>query len=107
MGYLVTLQESWDADGLPVTSLSVNEVLRGGTYLDLASEDNDLPLVQDTSDVGVWDLWGVSQRDLVILDGDNEVLFQVSLAQESLGGPALEAEVDALVREAAEQLQGR
>ncbi len=107
MGYLNALQLVWEEDELPVVSLSVNEVLRGGSYLDVASEDNDLPLFQDTEDVGVWSLWNVSERDLVILDGANERLLQVSLSQESLGSAALSAEIDGLVRDAARGLSAR
>ena len=104
MGYLSELQAGWEAEGLPVVSLSVNEVMRGGSYLDVASEDNDLPLVQDTEDVGAWSLWNVVERDLVILDGFNEVLFETSLSVESLGSPAFAAEIDERVREAASGL---
>ena len=107
MGYLNALQRVWEEDGLPVVSLSVNEVLRGGSYLDVASEDNDLPLVQDTEDVGAWSLWNATERDLVILDGFNELLFEVSLSQESLGSAAFAAEIDGIVRDAARGLSSR
>ena len=33
----------------------------------------DLPWLQDTEEEAVWDMWDPAYRDVVILDGNNEV----------------------------------
>jgi hypothetical protein len=101
---MIALQESYEAEGLPIQSLAINEILRGGTYLELVSTNHDVPVLQDTAEVGAWGLWGVQERDLVVLDERNQVIAQFNLYSESLLDPQFQSEFDSLVREAAESL---
>jgi len=36
-------------------------------------DGRDLPWLQDTTDELVWDTWDVNYRDVIILDGNNEL----------------------------------
>lgn len=36
-------------------------------------DGRDLPWLQDTTDEDVWDTWDVTYRDVIILDGNNEL----------------------------------
>ena len=43
-------------------------------------DGRDLPWLQDTTDEEVWDLWDVTYRDVIILDGNNEVYAVYNLS---------------------------
>jgi hypothetical protein len=44
----------------------------------------DLPWLQDTEEEAVWDMWDPTYRDVVILDGNNEIYAVFNLTSYSL-----------------------
>lgn len=48
----------------------------------------DLPILQDTAAVDAWGSWGVTYRDVVVLDANNEVVGVFNLTSNSLSDPA-------------------
>lgn len=48
----------------------------------------DLPWLQDVAVVDVWTTWGVTYRDVWVLDGDNVLYGVFNLTGTSLGVPA-------------------
>ena len=63
--------------------------------------DRDIPWLQDTAAQDTWGLWGVAYRDVVILDGDNEVYSVFNLTTNSLSVPANYDALKALLVQAA------
>ena len=47
-------------------------------------EGVSLPLLQDDNTQDVWARWGVSYRDVVVLDGENKVAGSLNLSNNSL-----------------------
>jgi hypothetical protein len=60
----------------------------------LATEDHDLPLLQDTEAEDVWNVWAITYRDVVILDADNVRVGVFNLTGTSLGDTALTQDTD-------------
>lgn len=58
-----------------------------------ASVGVDLPLLQDTASVDAWGQWGVTWRDVVVLDRDNVVVSVFNLTSHNLANAV---EYDAL-----------
>ncbi len=88
------MQQELDAAGLavPVQIIAVNQVgHESGTPM--FTSNRDLPMVQETAALDVWDLWKVTYRDVVILDENNERLDAYNLTQNNL---AVQANYDAL-----------
>ena len=72
---------------LPVSLLAVNE--RGyESGNDAASQESDLPLLQDTAEEGVWDAYDAVYRDVQILDADNAHVGTFNLTDNSLSDEA-------------------
>jgi hypothetical protein len=77
---------------LRARKLLYNVEIQGVNYLGSASESsiqfmtlgNPLPLVQDTSMDRVWDRWGVTYRDVWILDASNRVVGVFNLTSHDL-----------------------
>jgi hypothetical protein len=65
-------------------------------------EGRDLPWLQDTFELNVWDdVWGVGYRDVYILDAEN-VLFSVyNVTEHNLSDPVEYAGLRAVLLEAA------
>jgi len=61
----------------------------------------DLPLTQDNSFANVWVNWGVTYRDVVILDVDNFRVGVYNLTVHDLADPANYAELKAMLKAAA------
>ena len=64
----------------------------------------DLPWLQDTTDEAVWDTWDPSYRDVIILDGNNEIYAVYNLTSYSLSDEDNFEELKALLIAAAEEL---
>ena len=47
-----------------------------------------LPWLQDVPAVNAWGLWGVTLRDVVVLDADNRVTATYNVGANDLGTPA-------------------
>ena len=52
-----------------------------------ASEDVNLPLLQDNSTQAVWQQWAVTYRDVILLDENNHIAAVYNLTTNSLGEP--------------------
>lgn len=61
----------------------------------------DIPWLQDVPAEGVWALWGVTYRDVIILDEQNEVVGVYNLTANDLQDPLKYAELKALLVAAA------
>ena len=83
------MQTELEADypGLDIQILGVN-----GIGLEVANPvitgGRDLPWLQDVAGVDVWSSWSVGYRDVIILDGDNQVVAVFNLSTSSLAIPA-------------------
>ena len=60
----------------------------------LATDDHDLPLLQDTEAADVWHVWGITYRDVVILDSANVQVGVFNLTANSLGETELTQDTD-------------
>ncbi len=69
--------------------------------VELAVEGNSIPLLQDTTRVGSWELWQVTYRDVVILDAENERVAVYNLTTHNLENPDDYAALLALLRQSA------
>ena len=49
------------------------------------STAGDIPLIQDNATDLIWSTWGVSFRDVVILNGENQIVASFNLTTYSLG----------------------
>jgi len=61
----------------------------------------DIPWLQDVPAVDAWGAWGVTLRDVVILDEQNRVVGTYNLSVHSLEDPANYAELKAMLVAAA------
>ncbi len=52
------------------------------------TDGRDIGLLQDTAEVDAWSQWDPVYRDVVILNGDNEVVGVYNLTTNNLGVPA-------------------
>jgi hypothetical protein len=60
-----------------------------------------LPWLQDTESVNAWGLWGVTSRDLVILDEENRTIGVYNLTKHDLHRPAAYDSLKAILLAAA------
>ena len=87
----------WD---LEVGIMGVNQVgYHGGN--EAACAGKDIPWLQETADQDVWGDWGVTYRDVIILDADNEVVTAYNLTTYNLAVPANYETLKALLEAAA------
>jgi hypothetical protein len=88
------------AAGLDVAILGINQAgYESGNRL--ACQGRDIPWLQETVDAPVWSEWGITFRDVVILDGDNVVIGVYNLTEHDLQDPADYAELYAMFEAAA------
>lgn len=71
---------------IEVRLLTVNEVGHDSGIPELAAI-TDLPILQDDADTMVWSTWGVTWRDVYVLDGRNEIVAVYNLSEHSLANP--------------------
>jgi hypothetical protein len=60
-----------------------------------------IPWLQDTEEVKAWDLWGVTWRDVYVLDAENRVVAVYNLTEHSLGESANYDSLRSILRSAA------
>ena len=78
------MQLEFDADPtVEIQILAVNEEGHEGG-VDLMSTYGDLPLLQDTEEDDVWNLWDATYRDVIILDSDNMEVAIYNLTNNNL-----------------------
>jgi hypothetical protein len=70
---------------------------------ELITADVDLPWLQDEAAVDAWTAWGVTWRDVIILDRQNVVFAVENLTVHSLADPAHREELKALLRAAGQR----
>ena len=68
---------------------------------ELMCEGRDLPWLQEDEEHLVWDVWGVTYRDVWVLDVNNELVGVFNLTGTSLGDPTNYAALRALFEQAA------
>ena len=93
------MQAELDAMGLDVQILSINKTAAEGGVSSFSS-DHALPMVQDTSELGLWDEWDATWRDVYIVDEDNVHIGTVNLTGFSLASDANYEEVKNMFIEA-------
>jgi hypothetical protein len=52
------------------------------------TEGRDIPWLQDTAGANVWGSWNATWRDLVIVNGCNEIVQVINLTSNDLGVPS-------------------
>lgn len=52
---------------------------------DAYTEGRDLPWLQDTEDQAVWSQWGVTYRDVVLVDPQGSIVGVYNLTDQDLG----------------------
>ena len=95
-----TLADELAIEGFDVAILGVNEAGHEAGNPSITT-GRDLPWLQDTPEADVWHGWGITFRDVVILDEENEVVAIYNLTQNTLADPAKYAELKALFAAAA------
>ena len=58
---------------------------------------SSLPLIQDNSTDQIWSTWGVTFRDVIILDEDNQIVASFNLTQYSLSDSTNYADLKSLL----------
>ena len=83
------MQEDLDADhpSLGIEILSINQIGAESGANSLSS-DMDLPMVQDTTALSIWNSWGGDWRDVWILDENNSPYAVVNLTTYGLSTAA-------------------
>ena len=99
------LQDELDLEypDLGIQILGVNEEGHESSNADMC-EGRDLPWLQDTEELNVWDdVWGVSYRDVFILDEENVLfaVYNVNPSEHNLSDPVHYAGLRAVLLEAA------
>jgi hypothetical protein len=96
------MQDELDAMGLPTQIVihGINEVGHE-TGNPLITQNRDLPWLQDTVTEDVWTAWGITFRDVVILDENNVPIAVYNLTLNDLNDPLKYAELKALFEAAA------
>ncbi|MEC8380244.1 MAG: hypothetical protein VXZ96_07980 [Myxococcota bacterium] len=79
------MQAELDASypNLPIQILAVNGIGYSSGIASLSSI-HTLPMVEDTNTDLIWSQWGAVYRDVMILDGNNELVDAFNLTSSSL-----------------------
>ena len=77
--------DAMDLD-VPVQILGVNDIGFESAN-DQMTDGRDLPWLQATVDQDVWELWGVTYRDVWVLDAENVPVGVFNVTSNSLGDP--------------------
>lgn len=94
------MQDELTLAGLDVTIFGINgQGLESGNASMCAGRD--LGWLQETSAEPVWQDWGITYRDVVILDGENRVVAIYNVTQHDLQNPTNFAELRGLFETAA------
>ena len=96
------MQQDLDLMALP---LAVNILGVNGMGLESGNPEacngKDIPWLQETAAEPCWTTWGVTYRDVIILDGNNVVLGVYNLTTHDLNDPAKYDELKAMLVAAA------
>jgi len=90
------------ATGIPIRILGVNAVGQESDN-DLIVAGRTLPWLQDTKSQDVWTDWKVTWRDVIVLDGDNNVAGIYNLTDHNLATAANYDSLKALLIKVANQ----
>ena len=79
------MQADLDADhpNLPIQILAINGIGYSSGIASLSSI-HTLPMVEDTNNDLIWSQWGAIWRDVMILDGNNELVTTYNLTTYTL-----------------------
>ena len=80
------MQKELEAEGFDTVIIGINEegyTAEGDDFVD----ERPLPWLQDTAAENVWGTWGVSYRDVVILDEENRLYEVYNLSAHRLEEP--------------------
>ena len=99
------MQDDLNADypQLGIQILSIDKMNVNGAGTASYSVDKDLPMVADNSTDDIWNSWGGSWRDVVILDANNEIYATYNLTTFSLSVSANYDDLKQLFIDAATQ----
>jgi len=78
------MQDELTAGGFTVTILGVNEVGHESGNPSVCA-GRDIPWLQETAEELVWSTWGIAYRDVIVVDGNGEVVAVFNLTQNDLG----------------------
>jgi hypothetical protein len=81
------MQDELAAAGLAVDILGINGVGHEAGNPTICA-GRDIPWLQETVETPVWTQWGITYRDVVILDEDNIVVAIYNVTQNNLTDPA-------------------
>ena len=81
------MQDAFEADGYPIQIIGVTEAGFESGNENITS-GRDLPWLQDTEDVNVWDLWEVAYRDVFVMDTNGIVRFRYNLTIYDISNPS-------------------
>ena len=76
------LQEQYPSLDIQIIGVNENGFSSGNSSVAAAAS---LPLIQDNATDQIWSTWGVTFRDVVILNEDNQIVATFNLTQYSLG----------------------
>lgn len=94
------MQDELSAAGLDVVIFGVNGIgLEAGNAT--ITQGRDIGWLQETVEEPVWTDWGITYRDVVLLDRDNNVVGIYNLTQHNLSDPASYAELYGMFEAAA------
>jgi hypothetical protein len=98
------LQKEFDADypQAGVFILGINEAGEESEN-EAMCEKRDIPWLQDTEEANWWGSWGITWRDVVILDRDGNEADIVNLLEHNLSSTDEYAALKALLLDVAEQ----
>jgi hypothetical protein len=99
---LQQLQDELDVEEptLQFAILGINDIgFESGN--DSITEGRDLPWLQATTEQDVWEAWGVTYRDVWVLDGENKPVGVFNVTSNSLADPTNFATLKQLFLDAA------
>lgn len=94
------MQDELTAAALDVTIFGINDVGHEAGNPDICA-GRDIGWLQATEAEPVWDTWGITYRDIVILDGENRVVAIYNVTQNNLQDVEKYDELKALFEAAA------
>lgn len=85
------LQEELASEATPlsISIVGVNEHGHETAYNEPGAfcDGRDIPFLEEEASDGVWTAWGVTYRDVFVLDANNEIVAIYNLTQHGLGDP--------------------
>ena len=97
------MQQEIDGEGWPVEVHILGVNASGQESQNAAAcAGKDIPWLQDTASQDVWGAWGVTWRDVVILDQDNVPIGVFNLTGHDLAEPANYSELKSMLQTAAQ-----